>query len=354
MAYQRTRRMMIDRDRPLDLLLYAAVPRQEMLGQGFYAAEAEGLRAHPRVRSVIATNRLSDVRRAPVHGIISYFYSHSAAVGAIARLRGIPVVATGGCEQLLHDPATPTHVYLARTAAFHACTVVMDRLLATSTSDFDRMREVAKVGRDRIQLSFHGVAAVEQVAAEYFNRRRDSASLVTIAGLDSELNVRRKGVLEAVDLLARFHSHDPSASLTIIGRNTCRAMVEARAAARGVAGHVHITGYVTEQEKLELLRRSRYYVQLSEYEGFGIGALEGLAQGCQVIHTNMGGLRDTIGNYGIVLQRDAIDQLDVTGIAPYAIGDWLAFTTHLAQFEIRKRADVILSSLNLKSKRNNK
>jgi glycosyltransferase involved in cell wall biosynthesis len=336
----------MDHDRRLDLLLYAAVPRRTMLDQGFYAAEAQGLLAHPRVRSVVATNRLEDVRRAPVAGIISYFYSHSAMVGAIARLRGIPVVATGGCEQLLHDPTTPTHVYFARTAAFHACTAVMSRLLATSTSDFNRMREVARIGRDRIQLSFHGVAAVEHVSAEHFERPRDPASLVTIAGLDSELNVRRKGVLEAVDLLARFHSHDPSATLTVIGRDTCRAMVEARAASKGVAGRVRITGYVTDQEKLALLRQSRFYVQLSEYEGFGIGALEGLAQGCQVIHTNMGGLRDTIGDYGIILQRDAIDRFDPASVAPYIIKDWDALSEHLSKFCVRKRAETILSCLN--------
>ncbi len=337
--------MTMESDRPLDLLLYAAVPRRAMLDQGFYAAEVEGLRADPRVHSVITTNRLDDVRKAEVDGIVSYFYSHSAAVGAIGRMRGIPVIATGGCEQLLRDSTTPAHIYLARTAAFHGCTVMMDRILATSTADFERMREVARIGRDRIQLSFHGVSAVEHVAAEYFNRSRDPASLVTIAGLDSELNVRRKGVLEAVDLLAHFYAYDPSASLTIIGRDTCRAMVEERAAARGVPGRVYITGYVTEQEKLNLLRKSRFYVQLSEYEGFGIGALEGLAQGCQVIHTNMGGLRDTIGEYGIVLSRNAIDQLDVKAIPPYVIADWRAFIVHLLQFNMSTRADKILSCL---------
>lgn len=336
--------MTMESDRPLDLLLYAAVPRQTMLDQGFYAAEVEGLRADPRVRSVIATNRLDDVHKAKVDGIVSYFYSHSAAVGAIARMRGIPVIATGGCEQLLRDSTTPAHIYLARTAAFHACTVVMDRILATSTSDFERMREVARIGRDRIQLSFHGVAAVEHVAAEHFDRPRAPASLVTIAGLDSELNVRRKGVLEAVDLLSRFHAHDPSASLTIVGRDTYRAMVEERAAVRGVSGRVHITGYVTEQEKLNLLRKSRFYVQLSEYEGFGIGALEGLAQGCQVIHTNMGGLQDTISEYGIVLPRESVPNFDPSQIKTRALNA-MDMKEHFTKFSVSIRANTIIEAL---------
>lgn len=336
--------MTMENDRPLDLLLYAAVPQRAMLDQGFYAAEVEGLRADPRVRSVITTNRLDDVRKAQVDGIISYFYSHSAAVGAIARMRGIPVIATGGCEQLLRDSTTPAHIYLARIVAFHACTAGMDRILATSTEDFERMRQVAWIGRDRIQLSFHGVAAVEHVAVEHFDRPRAPASLVTIAGLDSELNVRRKGVLEAVDLLAHFHTHDSSASLTIIGRDTCRAMVEERAVERGVSGQVHITGYVTEQEKLDLLRKSKFYVQLSEYEGFGIGALEALTQGCRVIHTDMGGLRDTIGEYGIVLPRESVPKFDPSQIKESSL-NFPSMENHFKKFSVKKRADTIIKAL---------
>ncbi len=331
----------------VDLLLFAAVPNRAMLDQGFYAAEVDGLLAHPRVRSVATTNDLSEVRRAKVDGIVSYFYSHTAAVAAIGRARGIPVVATGGGEQLLRDPATSARTYAARISAFHACTLLATRLLATSIADYERMLELARFGRDRIILSFHGVAAVEYADMRHFAHDRAPASLATIAGLDTELNVRRKGVLEAVDLLARFHAHDPSASLTIIGRTTCRAMVEAHAAALGVTQQVKFAGYVTETEKLNILHQSRFYVQLSEYEGFGIGALEALAHGCQVIHTNVGGLRDTISEYGIVVKRDAVDRFDPAIVPPYALPDWQRFTTHLARFEVDHRADTLLRALAL-------
>ena len=103
--------MTMESDRPLDLLLYAAVPRRTMLNQGFYAAEVEGLLADPRVRNVTTTNRLYDIRSAAVDGIISYFYSHSAAVGAIARMRGIPVIATVRCGELLRDSHVGLYVF---------------------------------------------------------------------------------------------------------------------------------------------------------------------------------------------------------------------------------------------------
>ena len=334
---------------PIDLVLFAAVPDRSMFDQGFYAAEIDGLRQQPAVRRVVAINDLDELRRTDAAGIISYFYSHSAAVGAIARMKGIPAIATGGGEQLFHDPTTSARTYALRLAAFHACTILLDRILATSTSDFERMRGIARFGRERIELSFHGVAAVERASPAHFAYERAPSSLVTIAGLDTELNVRRKGVLEAVDLLARFHACDPAASLTIVGRTTCRDMVAAYATRLGIADRVSFAGYVTEDEKLDLLHKSRFYVQLSEYEGFGIGALEALAHGCQVIHTNVGGLRDTIGDYGIVVPKSAVRDFDVSSITPPETLNWAKFKDHLSKFEVNKRAKSLLQGLGFDS-----
>lgn len=318
-----------------------------MLDQGFYEAEAAGLLTLPEVRHVLRTNRLADVAHAPVHGVVSYFYSHSALVAAITRARGIPAVATGGCEQLLHHRGEAAWRYYARLGAFQGCAAGMRRILATSTEDCDRMRRKALVGRDRIKLSFHGVAAVEGANPGVLSLSRSCGSMVTIAGLDTPLNVRRKGVPDAVALLARVSRTYADACLTIIGRTTCRAMVAEHARQLGVADRLHFAGYVEEEEKIALLQRSRFYVQLSEYEGFGIGALEALAHGCQVIHSNVGGLRDTIGDYGVVLRPGDIDRFEVDAIPRYEIADWPKFEEHLRQFAVSVRARTIIDALGL-------
>lgn len=334
-------------DSKLRLLLFAAVPQRSMLNQGFYAAEVDGLRAHPAVAQVVTTNSLAEVRSADVDGIVTYFYSHSAAVGVIAKARRIPVIGTGGCEQLVRNQALSVPNYLARLTAFHACTAVLDRLVATSTSDYERMRDVAIIGRDQIWLSFHGVPSVADRSPDVFSLHRAPASLVTIAGLDTIDNVRRKGVLEAVDLLARFAENNPTASLTIIGRTTRRDLVERHAKARGVLKNVHFTGYIDEREKIALLRRTRFYVQLSEYEGFGVGAIEALAQGCQILHSNVGGLRDTVADYGVVISRTAVATFDLDTIPDYRILDRVAFEHHLACFNTQHRADTLIRALGL-------
>ena len=116
------------------LLIYAAVPDTRMLAQGFYAAEAEGLLGHPEVTAVQLTNRLSEVARADYDGLISFFYSHSAAAALIARLRGRPVVVTGGGEQIFPELAGSRPRYIARIGANLASQIgCLSRVMSTKT-----------------------------------------------------------------------------------------------------------------------------------------------------------------------------------------------------------------------------
>lgn len=41
-------------------------------------------------------------------------------------------------------------------------------------------------------------------------------------------------------------------------------------------GSVELKGEVSEEDKINLLKQSKYYFQLSLYEGFGLAALEAL------------------------------------------------------------------------------
>jgi glycosyltransferase involved in cell wall biosynthesis len=315
-----------------------------MLEQGFYAAEADGLRAHSSVRSVVCTNRIADVVRMPYDGLLSYFYSHSALTAAIARVRGKRVVVTGGGEQVFRGSMSTAVNYWMRLTAFQWTALSANRVLATSTADYNRMRQLAFFGDGNIDLSYHGAPAADRFTPANFGNERPRGSLVTICGMDTEQNVRRKGAYEAVALLKQIAGIYPDASLTIIGRDTCKALVEERARQLGEQGRVRFTGYVTEEQKLHLLRESRFYVQLSEYEGFGIGALEALAQGCHVIHSGVGGLLDTINGFGTTLRRDQIEQFDPRTFAEYR-PNLSRLRDHLEQFLVIHRADAIVSAL---------
>jgi hypothetical protein len=325
------------------LLIYAAVPDRDMLNQGFYAAEADGLRAHPCVGQVRLTNRLRDVARGDFDGVIGYFYTHSALACMLARLHGRPSIATGGAEQVFPELASGWR-RLARIIAFHLTAVFARRIVATSTTDLAQMRSLVWFAGDKLMMTFHGAAAVEQAVAAPSDDRTPG-SFVTICGLDTSLNIARKGVPEALELLARAIVDCPTAFLTIIGRTTCRSVVEDHARLLGVADRVRFAGYVTEVQKLALLRRHKYYVQMSVYEGFGIGALEALAQGCQVIHSGAGGLADTIADFGVVVPRERVRDFELGALPPYTAPGSPAITRHLARFSPSMRADAILEAL---------
>lgn len=325
------------------LLLYAAVVDPGMLRQGFYAAEAAGLLQHPSVAKVLVTNRLEDVRKWDYDGVVSYFYSYSAFVALLARLRGKPVIATGGGEQVFRAMAPSLFTYIGRVALFWMTLFFANRILATSSTDYHRMRHLGWFRRSAIDLSFHSAEVVDRLDRANFDHVRPAGSMVTICGMDTAENMRRKGLFRAFELLGRTRRRIPGARLTVIGRTTCVEQAREEAARLGCGNAVDFVGYVSDEMKVETLRSSRYYVQLSEYEGFGIGALEALALGCEVVHSNVGGLRDSVADYGVVLLGGEPRDLDLA--QPYSIADWDMFEQHMAQFKVRRRADAILHAL---------
>lgn len=329
----------------LRLLLYAAAPEPTMLRQGFYAAEVEGLCREPVVAEMQVTNHLFDIWVKDFDGLVCYFYSYTAFAAVVARLRGKFVIATGGGEQLFRSMAPNFTVYVIRLIFFWLSLLFVNKVLATSSEDYQRMRKLAWFRRSAIELSFHGANAVDRIDRANFLTPRAEGSMVTICGMDTIENIRRKGLLRAIDLLAHMKARMPAARLTVIGRTTCAKIAHDYAAQRGCADRLDLVGYVSEEEKISLLKAARFYIQLSDYEGFGIGALEALAMGCQVVHSNVGGLRDTIAGYGIVVPLDSIMEIDPA--IPYNLGDWNAFEQHMLQFTVSRRANTILKALRL-------
>jgi glycosyltransferase involved in cell wall biosynthesis len=336
--------------RKKQILIFAAVRDPNMLNQGFYRAEHDGLiRQCPNVE-VITTNRLYDVAHLKFDGLVCYFYSYSAIALAIAWFRKIPAVATGGGEQVFRHMAPNFYTFTIRIILFVICSIFSKRILATSTSDFKRFQKLSIFSRYPVKLSYHGIKSADKIDPNIFDCQRDNTSFVTVCGMDTYENIKRKGIFEAIDMIQHVQKFFPNASFTIIGRTTCSHFVKDYARGKLLEGSLRFSGYVSETEKTDLLKSCRFYVQLSHYEGFGIGALEGLAAGCQVIHTNFGGLIDTIKDYGLILTESTPEQFQnvVNAIeTPYQVPDRSVFFNHLSQFSERRRACDILSELDV-------
>lgn len=86
----------------------------------------------------------------------------------------------------------------------------------------------------------------------------------------------------------------PAARAAIIGAGSSRLTLEKRVRELGLEASVTFTGFVSESEKVEWLRRAAVTVNTSEKEGWGMTVIEGNACGAPSVSSNVHGLRDAV------------------------------------------------------------
>jgi glycosyltransferase involved in cell wall biosynthesis len=105
---------------------------------------------------------------------------------------------------------------------------------------------------------------------------------------------RYKGVELALRALASVRARGLAARLEIAGTGDHRRALEALAGELGLAGAVTFHGFVTEAQKLGLLRRAWANVFPSPKEGWGITVVEAAACGTPSLASDSPGLRDSV------------------------------------------------------------
>jgi len=73
--------------------------------------------------------------------------------------------------------------------------------------------------------------------------------------------------------------------------------------------HVIFTGYVPEADLPGLFNAAEFFVYPSVYEGFGLPVLEALACGIPVITSNRSSLPEIVGDAGILIDPNNVDEL---------------------------------------------
>jgi glycosyltransferase involved in cell wall biosynthesis len=122
-----------------------------------------------------------------------------------------------------------------------------------------------------------------------------------------DLVVRALGALRDAGRVAR---------LVVAGQGHARADLERLVADLGLEDRVEFAGYVTEERKRELFRRSWVHILTSPKEGWGISNMEAAACGTPTVASDSPGLRDSV--------RDGVTGL----LAPH--GDVAALAERLA------------------------
>lgn len=226
-----------------------------------------------------------------------YFYRFGLIPALIARLVGKRVFFSGGIDYLDKAAATPKQ-YLAQAVFYNLCSVFSSRNIIVSDADLRNCERVRRLFPARRQ-----VVCKHAISNLYLEGRLGAGKeklVVTIAWMGRTENVVRKGLIEALDFFNEMRLRDPEWRMRVIGpKGGGTPMVEARIRELGLEGFVELTGRVSEDAKVGFLNRAQVYLQLSQYEGFGIAAIEALGCGCVVVHSGAGGLAEGVGPHGI-------------------------------------------------------
>lgn len=120
---------------------------------------------------------------------------------------------------------------------------------------------------------------------------------------------RYKQIDIALRAFAKVRRRLPAARFVIVGKGDDRPRLEAVIRSLGLDEAVQFTGFVSEDEKIEWLRRAHVLVYPSPKEGWGISATEAAACGTPVVASNSEGLREAVseGTSGFLVPHTDVD-----------------------------------------------
>lgn len=160
-------------------------------------------------------------------------------------------------------------------------------------------RELSMLGiaRDRITVVRNGQDPVPPTVA----RRASAPRLVAVSRL-----VPHKRIEHAIDAVAELRGRFPGLTLDIVGAGVWLPNLQAYAEKHGVADAVRLHGFVSEQDKHELLAGAWLHLCPSLKEGWGLAIIEAGGHGVpSVAYRSAGGVAESIvdGRTGL-LARD--------------------------------------------------
>lgn len=109
-----------------------------------------------------------------------------------------------------------------------------------------------------------------------------------------------KGLDVLIRALGHLRSDGRRPSLTVVGAGPEQIPMQELARALGIQDQVRFVGPKRGAEIAEVLSHHKIMVLPSRYESFGVAALEGIACGCVIVGSRVGGLSETIGPCGLM------------------------------------------------------
>jgi glycosyltransferase involved in cell wall biosynthesis len=177
---------------------------------------------------------------------------------------------------------------LVEARAYRRAAAVM--CISPSTADVVRRHGI---DAKRVEVVLPGVEA-DRIGAAAAGITREAGRLLFVGRLEAA-----KRPLDAVAGMAALCARDPAVHGVVIGEGSLMPRVRAAAAAVGDS-RITILGAVGDEELAREYARASLVLVPSAYEGLGLVALEAQVAGATVCGYDVTGLRDAVGEGGIV------------------------------------------------------
>jgi glycosyltransferase involved in cell wall biosynthesis len=136
----------------------------------------------------------------------------------------------------------------------------------------------------------------------------DALTLASPYNLEPRKNL--PGLLEAIPQISARH---PAVRLILFGRAAVTAQREEAFLRRvhelGISDQVVRTGFLPDEELMQLYQRSTLFVFPSLYEGFGLPVLEAMGGGACVVARRASAMAEVVGDAGALVETGDPDQL---------------------------------------------
>ncbi len=179
-----------------------------------------------------------------------------------------------------------------------------DTIIAVSENTKKDLMNLYQVVCTKIQVVYEGFVRSEQLA-EYV--QRDEMTILFIGRIEERKNILR--IIRAFELLKEDGRYE-NLKLILVGKQGHGYdKIKNKIQDSKFKSSIDEKGYVTEEEKRELLQSALVFVFPSLYEGFGLPVLEAQTYGLPAVTSNLSSLPEVGGEAAFY-----VDPYDVTSI----------------------------------------
>ena len=197
------------------------------------------------------------------------------------------------------------------------------RAMTVSNASADDMVTYLKIPRRKIDVVTEGANPAfkprpDKAAGMAVRRRHnvpdDAETLVYVGGMNAH-----KNVLSLLKAMPEIISNRPNVHLAIVGSTSGKGfwdnvpeLMAFVADNPPLDRNVHFTGYLDDEELVDLLSASAALVFPSLWEGFGLPAVEAMACGVPVLSSDQGSLPEVVGGAGLYYNPLDVSQIAAT------------------------------------------